>query len=147
MTVQLVDKLLDDHIYAEVADILNQQGLRPGGSARPGRGQTRFTALRVAYLALTYALRSRHDRLRDRGMLTKTEAATRLGIHEATVVSWAGNGLITRHAYNGHAYLYELPPSMPAKHCSRWDRLSNRTSVPQAGEEPKPSTVMEGGAV
>ena len=39
MIVQLVDKLLDDHIYAEIADILNEQGLRPGGSARPGRSQ------------------------------------------------------------------------------------------------------------
>ena len=29
--IQLVDKLLDNHIYSEIADILNQQGLRPGG--------------------------------------------------------------------------------------------------------------------
>ena len=35
--VDLVNKLLDDHIYSEIADILNEQGLRPGGSARPGR--------------------------------------------------------------------------------------------------------------
>lgn len=92
MIVHLVDKLLDDHIYAGIADILNEQGLRPGGSARPGRGQTCFTALRVAYLVHTYALRSRYDWLRDRGMLTKAEAATRLGIHEATIVPWG-----TRH--------------------------------------------------
>src|SRR5215470_10530136 len=68
--VELVNKLLDDHIYSEIADILNQQGLRPGGSARPGRSSTRFTALRVAYLVHRYALRSRYERLRDRGMLT-----------------------------------------------------------------------------
>jgi hypothetical protein len=42
--IQLVDKLLDNHIYPEIADVLNQQGLRPGGSARPGRGSTTFTA-------------------------------------------------------------------------------------------------------
>ena len=35
--VELVDQLLDHHIYAEIADMLNAQGLRPGGSARPGR--------------------------------------------------------------------------------------------------------------
>lgn len=35
---QLVDKLLDDHIYAEIADILNERGFRPGGSALPSRG-------------------------------------------------------------------------------------------------------------
>ena len=50
MIVALVDELLDKHIYSEIADILNQQGLRPGGSARTGRSSTRFTALRVAYL-------------------------------------------------------------------------------------------------
>ena len=136
MIVQLVDKLLDDHVYAEIANLLNEQGLRPGGSARPGRGQTCFTALRVAYLVHTYALRSRFDRLRDRGMLTAAEAATRLGVHEATVVHWAGHGLITRHAHNAHAYLYELPKShLPAKHNSRWDRLSDRAAAFKAGKE------------
>lgn len=133
--VELVDKLLDDHIYAEIADILNERGFRPGGSARPGRGQTCFTALRVAYLVHTYALRSRYDRLRDRGLATKAEAATRLGVHEATIVPWAEHGIITRHAYNGHAYLYELPRSIPVKHCSRWDRLSDRVAVLKADKE------------
>lgn len=145
--VQLVDQLLDEHIYAEIADVLNEKGLRPGGSARSGHGQTCFTALRVAYLAHAYALRSRYDRLRDRGMLTKTEAATRLGIHEATIVSWAENGIIVRHAYNGHAYLYELPPSVPAKHSSRWDRLSDRTSALKAGRGPTLLAAIERGAV
>ena len=147
MIVQLVDKLLDDHIYDEIAGILNEQGLRPGGSARPGRSNTCFTALRVAFLVHRYALRSRYDRLRDRGMLTKAEAATRLGIHEATIVPWAENGIIKRHAYNGHAYLYELPPSSPAKHSSRWDRLSERPAVFKIASKPKPSDAMERGVV
>ncbi len=145
--VHLVDKLLDDHIYAEIADILNEQELRPGGSARPGRSHSRFTALRVAYLVHRYALRSRYNRLRDRGMLMAPEAATRLGIHEATVVHWAEYGMITRHAYNAHAYLYELPPSPPAKHCSRWDRLSDRAAAFKTGKESKPSDPIERGAV
>jgi DNA invertase Pin-like site-specific DNA recombinase len=130
MIVQLVDKLLDNHIYSEIANILNEQGLRPGGSARPGRSHTCFTELRVAYLIHQYALRSRYDRLRARGMLTAAEAAARLGIHEATVVHWAEHGMIARHAHNAHAYLYELPESnLPAKHCSRWDRLLDRAAA------------------
>ena len=80
--VDLVDKLLDDHIYSEIADILNEQGFRPGGSARRGKGDARFTTLRVQYLVHRYGLRSRYDRLRDRGMLTKEEISARLGIHE-----------------------------------------------------------------
>ncbi len=146
--VQLVDKLLDNHIYSEIADILTQQGFRPGGSARRGCSSATFTALRVAYLVHQYALRSRYDRLRDRGMLTAAEAAARLGIHEATIVHWAEYGIIIRHAYNAHAYLYELPDSSPpTKHCSRWDRLSDRALACKRGKESKPSDQIERGVV
>ncbi|MGY8685797.1 hypothetical protein Q2941_50090 [Bradyrhizobium sp. UFLA05-153] len=81
--VELVDKLLDKNIYSEIAELLNQQGYRPGGSAR--RSRHCFTDLQVAYLVQRYGLRSRYDRLRDRGMLTKREAAARLNIHETTL--------------------------------------------------------------
>ena len=127
--VELVDHLLDDHIYEEIADALNARGLRPGGSARPGKGDARFTALLVRYIVHTYSLRSRFDRLRDRGLLTKKELAARLGIHEATLTSWVKNGIIKAHAYNGHAWLYEEPTTHPTKHCSRWDRLSERRPI------------------
>ena len=146
--VELVDKLLDDHIYSGIADLLNEQGLRPGGSARPGRGNARFTALRVAYLVHSYGLRSRYDRLRDRGMLMKEEAAARLGIHEATLLSWAQHGIVTRHAYNAHAYLYEVPGhNPPVKHSSRWNRLADRAVAIKTAKASKPVHQTEGGAV
>lgn len=131
-TVELVDKLLDDHIYSEIAELLNQQEYRPGEAARRGRHNARFTALRVAYLVHQYKLRSRYDRLRDRGMLTKRETAAHLNIHEQTVTRWANHGLITSHPYNGHYCLYELPHSdLPQKHSSRWDRLADRIAERQ----------------
>lgn len=131
--VELVDQLLNHHIYSEIADLLNEQGHRPGGSARPGRSEDRFTAKRVVYLARAYGLRSRHDRLRERGMLTPKEMARRLGIHEQTVARWAKHGIVKRHAYNGHRFLYEPPgPNPPAKHCSRWDTLTARAAAVQA---------------
>jgi hypothetical protein len=146
--VELVDKLLDDYTHREIADLLNEQGLRPGGSVRPGRNETRFTALRVGYLVHRYALRSRYDRLRARGMLTKQEAAARLGIHELTLVRWAQHGLVRRHAYNAHAYLYEEPaPNSPIKHCSRWDRLADRAATSKTTNEPTCSQTTAGGAV
>jgi DNA invertase Pin-like site-specific DNA recombinase len=146
--VELVDRLLDDHIYPEIADVLNEQGHRPGGSARRGKQDARFTALRVAYLAHGYGLRSRHDRLRDRGMLTKEEMAARLGIHVSTLVSWAEHGIVTRHAYNAHAYLYEDPgPNPPLKQCSRWNRLRDRAAVIKPAKGSTPSRSTEGGAV
>ena len=146
--VELVDKLLDDYTHREIADLLNEQGLRPGGSVRPGRNETRFTALRVGYLVHRYALRSRYDRLQARGMLTKQEAAARLGIHEDTLVRWAQHGLVRRHAYNAHAYLYEEPaPNLPIKHCSRWDRLVDRAATSKTTNEPTCSQTTAGGAV
>lgn len=129
--VALVDQLLDHHIYEEIAEVLNARGLRPGGSARPGRAEARFDAKRVAYLAHTYGLRSRYDRLRDRGMRSNVELAERLGVHPLTVINWAERGLVTRHAYNGHAYLYEDPgPNPPTKY--------GRPAVTQATRDPQP---------
>jgi DNA invertase Pin-like site-specific DNA recombinase len=145
--VKLVDKLLDHHIYEEIADLLNKQGLRPGGSARRGREGSYFTALRVGYLVHEYGLRSRYDRLRDRGMLTKEEMATRLGIHVHTLVSWAEHGIVIRHAYNGHAFLYERPgPNPPVKQCSRWNRLVDRAKQIRQPRS-KTSRATTGGAV
>ena len=130
MVVELVDELLDHHIYAEIADILNQKGIRPGGSARQGQADARFTDLRVAYLVHHYGLRPRFDRLRDRGMLTTAEVTARLGICGSTLKRWVEHGLVTRHAYSGQAYLYEKPgPSPPIKHSSRWNRLADRAAA------------------
>lgn len=146
--VALVDELLDDHIYSEIADLLNARGLRPGGSARTGRGNSCFTALRVAYLVHRYGLRSRYDRLRERGMLTKAQAAARLRIHEQTLVRWGEHGIVTRHAYNAHAYLYQPPgPNPPVKQCSRWNRLVDRAAAIQTTKKPKSVVAIEGGAV
>ena len=133
--VQLVDQLLDHHVYSEIAAILNERGFRPGASARPGRADDHFSAKHVAYLMHTYGLRSRYDRLRQRGMLNKKEMADRLGVHEQTVDRWAEHGLIKAHFYNDHGWqLYEPPgPNTPAKHCSRWDRLVDRAEGLQEG--------------
>jgi DNA invertase Pin-like site-specific DNA recombinase len=128
--VQLVDRLLDDHLYAGIADILNAQGLQPGGAAWPGKHGAQFTALRVQYLVHTYSLRSRYDRLRARGLLTKEELAERLRVHPCTLTRWAQHGIVNAHAYNGHAWLYEDPgPNPPVKQCSRWNRLVDRVAA------------------
>jgi hypothetical protein len=55
--------------------------------------------------------------------------------------------MVTRHAYNAHAYLYEVPElNLLAKHCSRWDRLVDRAEAFKATAS-KPSNQIEGGAV
>jgi DNA invertase Pin-like site-specific DNA recombinase len=130
--VELVDQLLEHHIYDEIAGILNARGRRPGGSAWPGKGGARFTRLRVQYIVHAYGLRSRFDRLRARGLLTNKEIASRLGIHTSTLTRWVEHGIIKAHAYNGHACLYEEPATFPRKHCSRWDRLTDRAAAIRA---------------
>ena len=146
--VEVVDHLLDHYIYPEIAGMLNAPGFHPGGAARRGRSEARFTAGRVASLVHASALRSRYERLRDRGMLTTKEAVTRLGIHESTLVRWTECGLLTRHAYNAHAFLYEVPdPNLPAKPCSRWDRLVDRSLALKTAKASKPSPHTEGGVV
>jgi DNA invertase Pin-like site-specific DNA recombinase len=126
--VTLIDRLLDDRVYEEIAEILNARGFHPGGAAWPGRSGDRFTVARVKYIVHTYRLRPRFDRLRDRGLLTKKELASRLGIHASTLTSWVKHGIIKAHAYNGHAWLYEEPATRPTKHSSRWDLLSDRAA-------------------
>lgn len=126
--ITLVDSLMEDHTYPEIARILNDKGLRPGGTGRNGNTTERFDAKRVAYIAKAYRLTPRFDRLRRRGFLTRNEAARKLGIHEATVAPWARHGLVTAHKYNDHFYLFEVPDDLPKKHCSRWDRLADRAA-------------------
>jgi len=148
--VEIVDKLLDRHTYTEIAELLNQQGIRPGSAVRPGLADARFTSKRVAYLVHSYGLRSLFERLRDRGMLTKEEACVRLNIHEQTLIRWAEHGLISRHAYNDHrAYLYDEPGvGLPAKHSSRWDRLVDRKpAVRRQTTAPKSSRLSRKDAV
>ena len=146
--IELVDRLLDDHVYSEIAEILNQKAIRPGGSARRDQADARFTDLRVAYLAHQYGLRSRYDRLRDRGMLTNAEITARLGICESTVKRWVRYGLITRHAYSGQAYLYEPPGSdLPPKHFSRWDRLIDRAAALRRTPNSRCTLPAGGGAI
>jgi hypothetical protein len=81
-------------------------------------------------------------------MLTKAEAAARLGIHEATLIRWVEYSIVKKHPYNAHAYLYELPDSnLPAKHSSRWDPLVDRVAALKMVRESKPSDPIEGGVV
>ena len=60
----------------------------------------------------------------------------------------APNGLITRHAYSGQAYLYEPPGSdLPPKHFSRWDRLVDRAAALRRTPDSRCTLPAEGGAI
>lgn len=99
--VQEIDRLLDSHTAAQIADILNACGMTPGLGAS-------FHPQLVARLARTYGLKPRHDRLRERGMLTLPEIAQTLQVTPHTVKIWLRRGLLRGHAYNDkNESLYE----------------------------------------
>ena len=118
-----IDQLLDDHTVAEVANILNEHGMGPG------LGQS-FHPQLVSRLVRTYKLKTRYDRLRQRGMLTQGEVASALQITPHTVKIWLRRGLLRGHAYNDkNESLFEpLDASAP--------RRAQGVSLARRGAEP-----------
>jgi hypothetical protein len=105
-----VDTLLESHTPGCVATMLNQHGHR-SGDGRP------FTRKMVVDLVKDHeALKSRYDRLRDKGFLTQEEIAKQLGITPETVRTWARRGLLRAHPYTDrYQCLYEPPNQHPPK--------------------------------
>lgn len=99
--VQAVDDLLDTGSDRQVAARLNELGYTNW------KGQS-FTFKKVITLRYAYKLKSRFQRLRERGMLTGDELAKQLGVCTTTVHDWGRAGFLRRHLYgNYHRCLYE----------------------------------------
>jgi len=108
--VHHIDDLLDHYNYRRIAEILNERGLRSG------KGEP-FDSISVGVVRRKYGLKSRYDRLRERGLLTLEEIAALLGTHRETVQQWHRHGLLQGHPYNDtNQCLYEHPgPNPPIK--------------------------------
>jgi hypothetical protein len=109
-----IDRLLDHHTHAEIADILNDRG-RTSGEHRP------FHALIVRNIRDNYQLRPREQRLRDQGLVPLTEMAALLGVSTSTVKTWYHAGLVSGQRYNDKGeVLYHPPgPNPPTPHRGR----------------------------
>jgi DNA invertase Pin-like site-specific DNA recombinase len=98
-----VDRLLDHHRDHEIAEILNNRGLRTG------EGKL-FKRTTIASLRVGYNLSSHHDRLRQGGLLTTQELAERLQVTDSTIRYWERQGLIKNCYPNSRvSALWELP--------------------------------------
>jgi DNA invertase Pin-like site-specific DNA recombinase len=98
-----IDRLLNQYTSAEIAGILNERGLRTGEG-------NRFILPRVKSIERLYGLKSRYERLRAAGMLTRFEVAGLLGITRYRIERYRKQGLLRGHLYNSNAeYLYEPP--------------------------------------
>lgn len=117
--VDEIDRLLDNHTTAQIADILNARGLTSGARAS-------FHRRLVARLVRDYRLKPRWERLRERGMLTLPEVASVLQITPNTVKIWLRHGLLRAHPYSDkNECLYE-PPGEDAPRKAQGAKLAMR---------------------
>jgi DNA invertase Pin-like site-specific DNA recombinase len=99
--VRAVDELLETCTDRQAAARLNELG------HRNWKGQA-FTLKKIELIRRAYHLKSRFERLRERGMLTGDELAKLLGVCTTTVHQWGRAGLLRRHLYgNNCRCLYE----------------------------------------
>ena len=119
-----IDRLLENHTDSEIANILNDGGLRPGVGDQ-------FSAFIVWRLRTRYGLEDRYCRLRRQGMLTLDEMAAALGVHRSTVKQRAARGqLASQLVYNDKGQRLYSPPGAPVMiACHRCGK-----SIPERGK-------------
>ena len=101
--VEIVDELLSDYTYSQIATKLDERGYKSGQGHRIDR-QT------VIGITHGYKLKTRYARLRATGKLTVNEVASLLGVTVATVRSWGKKRIIKTYPYNDrNGCLYEHP--------------------------------------
>ena len=99
--VKKVDELLETCTDQQIAEQLNARGYKNW------RGQS-FTHKKVLVIRNAYHLKSRFERLRERGMLTARELAAQLGVCSTTLYQLGRSGILHEHRYgNQHRCLYE----------------------------------------
>jgi hypothetical protein len=108
--IEQIDELLDHYNYHQVAAILNERGFRYGKDMP-------FDSRSAAVVLKKYGLKSRFDRLRERGLLTMDEIIALLGTCKKTVKEWHHRGPLRGIPYNDtNQCLYENPgPYSPFK--------------------------------
>ena len=114
-----IDRLLDHHTEKVIAEILNERGIRSGD------GKT-FHSRAVARVRSKYQLKSRYDRLREKGLLTIEEISDRLKLTPVWVRVWRNHGLLRAYPVSDkNLFLYEDPgPDPPRK--AQGTKLSER---------------------
>ena len=101
--VEAIDELLGEHEYAEIVGLLNARGLRSGDGHA-------FNLDIVGRICRQSGLRSRRQRLLDKGMLTLKEMARKIRVAKLQIVRWRRQGRIIGYRTNYKTeYLYVEP--------------------------------------
>lgn len=101
-TVSYIDKLLDNHTDAETAKILNENGYYTATDQH-------FSSATICHIRRNYGLKNHRQRLVDNGMITISEAASKIGIHHTSLKKWAQKGLLKSFlgVDNGERYVFD----------------------------------------
>jgi len=125
-----VDHLLDEYTDAEIASKLNEEGATSGMKLP-------FTRISVTRIRRSYGLKSRRERLRERGMLNQEEMAEALGVNPVTVHVWRRNELIKGFKCNDKPeYFYEPPGDDGPTKSQGWKLSERRRFPPVLSQEP-----------
>jgi DNA invertase Pin-like site-specific DNA recombinase len=118
--VEEIDRLVDTYTDKEIADLLNERGVRTVVT-------TPWTAARIGRLRHTYHLTDRRTRLLAQGLLSPEDVAARYGVVVSTVHLWRRRGLLHAHPVNDRGdFLYEIPPEdLPTKFAHKRDYQVN----------------------
>jgi DNA invertase Pin-like site-specific DNA recombinase len=121
-----IDRLLDDHTEAGVAEALNKAGI-VSGTGHP------FHAGMVNHVRRNHGLADRRQRLAARGLVDLDEAAARMGVCTSTVKAWHHEGRIEGERLNDKGeHYYRIPEGVPRKRIGRppKSRPSSETHPP-----------------
>jgi len=86
--IEEIDRLLDEHTYQEIVESLNARGFRSGDGRM-------FNLSIVARLCKQSGLKSRRQRLREAGLLTRSEMARKLKVTSLRITRWRRAGRLT----------------------------------------------------
>ncbi|MQA89330.1 MAG: hypothetical protein GEU90_03700 [Gemmatimonas sp.] len=127
-----IDRMLDDYAEDEIAERLNQEGLRTGAGLP-------FTLERVREFRCRHGIKSRYQRLRDRGLWTVAELAAHLGITPSAVLNRHARGTLSGYRCDGRGQLlFERPKN---------DEASTQTSRRRKRKQSIRVQSTSGGAV
>jgi DNA invertase Pin-like site-specific DNA recombinase len=102
-----IDTLLDEYTDAQVARILNEQGLRTGAGDA-------FDNVSVKWVRYTGKLKSLKERLLEAGMLTQKQLSALLGVSRTTIGKLRTQGRLKARICNDLGeWLYRPPDSIP----------------------------------
>ena len=120
--VEEIDKLINHFTDQEIVDNLNRRGIKPSEGPK-------FTRVIIGNLRRNNNLKSRYERLREKGLLTVEEMAETLNVSTCTVKIWRQYGLLKSYSYNDKGErLFELGPKemRPRKSQGLTGKLSER---------------------